>query len=52
VLVDRSLVLVFPERFYQHLTNTDADTVNHWTELRAIKELGKELKELKRIANP
>jgi hypothetical protein len=31
-LADRNLVWLFPERFYQHLTNTDADTANQHTE--------------------
>ena len=31
-LADRNLVWLFPERFCQHLTNTNADIVNHWNE--------------------
>jgi hypothetical protein len=34
VLAGRSLVWLFPERFYQHLTNTDATTDKDCTELR------------------
>jgi hypothetical protein len=32
VLAERSLVLLSPERIYQHLTNKDLDTANHCTE--------------------
>jgi hypothetical protein len=32
MLADRSLVWLSSERFCQHLTKTDADIVNHWTE--------------------
>jgi hypothetical protein len=31
-LADKSLVWLFSERFYLHLTNTDRDTANHLTE--------------------
>ena len=31
---DRSLAWLSSERFYQHLTETDADIANHWTEIR------------------
>jgi hypothetical protein len=32
VLADWRVVKLFSERLWQHLTKTDADTVNHWTE--------------------
>jgi len=44
-----------PERFYQHLTNTDADTQQPITGLSMrtpMEELGEGLKELKGIATP
>jgi hypothetical protein len=33
-----SLTWLLPERYYQHLTNIDADTANHWTEPRDPSE--------------
>ena len=53
VLSDRSLAWLSSERFYQQLTETDADTGNHWTEARTLmEELGEILKELKGMATP
>jgi hypothetical protein len=34
VLTDWSLAWLFPESPYQQLTETEADTLNHWTEAR------------------
>ena len=33
MLADRSLAWLSSERLYQQLTETDADTANHWTEI-------------------
>jgi hypothetical protein len=56
VLADRTLVWLFPERFYQHLTNIDADTHRQSTiglsPGTPMEELGEGLKELKGIATP
>jgi hypothetical protein len=53
VLNYRSLVWLFPERFYQHLTNTDADTHSQPSDLAQEPfPLGEGLKELKGIATP
>ena len=35
MLADRSLAWLSSERLYQQLTETDADTANHWTEVGA-----------------
>jgi hypothetical protein len=55
MLADRSMVWLFPERFYQHLTNTDGRYSQTAIGLRPgdpMEELGEGLKELKGIAIP
>jgi len=48
VLADRSFVWLFPEKFYQHLTNIGKDTASHQTEPGTpMEELRGSLKELK-----
>jgi hypothetical protein len=42
VLPYQSLTWLFPERFYQHLTNTDADTYNQPLEGTLMEEQGVE----------
>jgi hypothetical protein len=34
MLADRSLALLFSERLYQNMSETDADAANHWAEVR------------------
>ena len=55
MLADMSMVWLFPEKFYQHLTNTDGRYSQSAIGLSPgapTEELGEGLKELKGIAIP